>query len=160
MTGWYAGPTLVKMGIREKFEDRIRKKKEELRELEAQTRDLRVYIEAIEDSLKLLPKEDEEESPGEIELRHGSRPALVRDLLRAAGHPLHIGAILVGLEIENTKANRASVSGTIASYARQGQIFKKVGPNTFGLLSTDGPAQDGLEDLVGTIPVSGEDGRK
>src|SRR5438876_12361335 len=109
------------MGIREKFEDRIRKKKEELRELEAQTRNLRVYIEAIEDSLKLLPKEDEEESPGEIELRHGSRPALVRDLLRAAGHPLHIGAILVGLEIENTKANRASVSGTIASYARQGQ---------------------------------------
>jgi hypothetical protein len=60
---------------RKKIEDRIKKKEAEIQELEIQIREGRVYIQALLDVLKMLPKEardDESVSDSAPALRDGS----------------------------------------------------------------------------------------
>lgn len=138
------------MGIRDNFQKLIDKKTQEIRDLEIQLREAHAYVQALQDSMKLLPK-DIPQAAGALDsaLRPGSALARTRDLLKKAGVPLHINEILKQLGKSTEKRVRVSVSGTIAGYARKGKVFTRTGPNTFGLLEFG---------VNGTELASGEDG--
>ena len=117
---------------RQKLESRIRQKEQEIHDLELSTREAKSYLQALQDMLKMLPKEGSVR--GADALRPGSDMAKARDAIRAAGTPMHISAILGAMGKENTKKNRVSVAGSLAGYVRKGAIFSKTAPNTFGLV--------------------------
>lgn len=123
------------------------------------------YIEAMQDAIKLLPKESSGDVSGApFQLREGSKLAKVRDLLHKAGKPLRIGEILSSLGEQATTETRVALAGSLGGYARQGKVFTKTGPNEFGLLeflSVDEPAVE-EEENVAQMPgesqnVAGDD---
>ena len=145
------------MNERRKIEERLRKKEEEIRTLEAQIRDARVYMQALLDVLKLLPRGPERSVPSSA-LRPGSGVAKARECILRKGEPAHVLELLQALGKEPTREARASLSGSLAAYVRKGEIFTRPSPNTFGLVelghrnqdengsgSDDPPAQFGLD---------------
>src|SRR5437870_11893144 len=120
------------MGIREKFQKLLTKKQEEIVALEHQIREAKAYVQGLQDSMKLLPRDGS--GIAEHTLREGSALAKTRDVLRAAGVPLPIADILKSLGKPNDKEHRTSLAGTLSGYARDGKVFTKTAPNTFGLL--------------------------
>lgn len=122
------------MGARENLQRLIERKKVEIAELEASLRDARTYIDALADAMKALPKEATSNGNSEPTLRTGTMVYQVRELLRTHQKPLHITEILGGLARPVDKNNRVSVSGSLAAYVRNGQIFTRPKPNTFGLV--------------------------
>ena len=123
------------MNERKKIEDRIRKKEEEIQGLEADARDARVYVKALQDVLKMLPREPESvgESPS-ASLRPGSSVALARDIILKKAAPVHITQLLQEMGKELTRENRASLASSLAAYVRKGEIFTRPAPNKFGLV--------------------------
>jgi hypothetical protein len=69
--------------------------------------------------------------------------------LKAAGAPLTIVDILKAVGKPQDKKHRISLAGTLSGYARDGKVFTKTAPNTFGLIEF-GAAQPGTE--VDEIP--------
>ena len=126
------------MNERKKIEDRIRKKEEEIQRLEAEARDAQVYVRALQDVLKMLPREPEShgESPSSSpsSLRAGSAVAVARDIILKKGKPVHISDILSEMGKEMTRENRASLGSSLAAYVRKGEIFTRPAPNKFGLV--------------------------
>ena len=108
------------MNERKKIEDRLRKKEQEIQELEEKMKAARVYIGALQDVLKLLPRET-----NVVALRPGSAVAQAREIILQAGKPVHINAILEGLGKEGTREARASLTSSLASYVRRGEIFTR-----------------------------------
>jgi hypothetical protein len=125
------------MTTRNKIEEKIQSIKNQIRESEIQ---LQVWNEA----LKMLPKEANG-APKKVSLRHGSDLALAREAILEAGKPLHINALLKKIGKEDTKKNRVSLSGSIAAYVRNSQVFTRPEPNTFGLLEMDGEKEEAPE---------------
>ena len=136
------------MGARESLQKLIDRKLAEIDRLEAQLRDARVYVQAVQDSFKLLPKEGNEtiSSKG---LRPGSALAQVQEFLRREGAPQHISTILEFLGKPLDKQNRVSLSGSLGGYARDRRIFTKTGPNMFGLLEFESEAGHEQPELPG-----------
>jgi hypothetical protein len=124
------------MGVRESLQKLIDRKLAEIDKLEAQLRDARVYVQAVQDSFKLIPKE-ENGGVASKELRPGSALAQVQEFLKREGTPQHISTILEFLGKPMDKQSRVSLSGSLAGYARDRKIFTKTGPNTFGLIEFD-----------------------
>lgn len=122
------------MSIRSELEKKILKKQEEIEALERSIDGARSYLQALQDTLKWLPKESGDTSGGNHQLREGSDMAKTRDLIREAGHPLHISEILKGLGKEDTKEAKLSLSGSLSGYVRQQRVFNRPSPNTFGLI--------------------------
>ena len=120
------------MSSRKKIEDRIRKKEEEIQGLEDQIREARVYMRALQDVMKFLPRD--EGAPAESILRPGSAVTEAREIIIRSGVPVHISDILTGLGREDTRKNRAAIAGSLAAYVRRGEIFTRPAPNTFGLV--------------------------
>ncbi len=120
------------MGIRENFQKLINKKQDEIANLELQIRESRAYIQAMQDSLKLLPKDGN--GLAEYTLRAGTDLAKTRDIMKVVGSPMPIADILKALGRPNDKKHRTSLAGTLSAYARDGKVFTKTAPNTFGLL--------------------------
>ena len=135
------------MGLRENFQKLIDKKQQEIRSLEMQMREASAYIQALQDSMKLLPRGSEINSESEHILREGSTLAKTRDLLRKSGTPLPISEILKLLGKPQDTKHRISLAGTLSGYARKGRVFTKTAPNTFGLLELGTPAQTEEEEL-------------
>jgi hypothetical protein len=119
------------MGARESLQRLIDKKQAELADLDMRIREGRAYIQALQDSMKILPREAGE---GQPELRPDSALAKTREFIRNSGKPLHITEILKLLGKPTDKKNRVSIAGTLSSYARSHKIFTKTAPNTFGLI--------------------------
>ena len=117
---------------RQRLESKIKQKEQEIEGLELSIREAKAYLQALEDMLKLLPKNGEVR--GADALRSGSDMAKTRDAIRATGQPMHISAILPAIGKENTKKNRVSLGGSLSGYVRKGAIFTKPAPNTFGLV--------------------------
>jgi HB1, ASXL, restriction endonuclease HTH domain len=121
------------MGIREQFQKLIDRKSQEIKDLEAQIEKAKAYIQAMQDSMRLLPREamngNQEQS-----LRPGTALAKARDVLKEAGKPLHINELLKAMEKPTDKKNKLSLSGSLSTYVRSGQIFYRPAPNTFGLI--------------------------
>jgi hypothetical protein len=138
------------MKERRKIEERLRKKEEEIRMLEAQIRDARIYMQALEDVLKILPRASERDVAVSA-LRPGSGVAKVRQFILGKGEPAHILELLQVLGKEPTREARASLSGSLAAYVRKGEIFTRPSPNTFGLVELEQEIQEG-NDLASDEP--------
>jgi hypothetical protein len=121
------------MGVREQFQKMIDRKGEEIKDLELQIEKARTYIQALQDSMRLLPKDL---APGDQlqTLRPGTALAKAQDVLKAEGKAMHITDLLKAMGKPTDKRNRLSLSGSISTYVRNGQIFSRPAPNTFGLL--------------------------
>lgn len=120
------------MSSRRKIEHRIFRKEEEIQELEANIREARAYVQALQDVMKLLPRD--ESVAAVTVLRAGSAAAEAREIILRAGHALHISDILMAMGRELTRKNRSALSGSISAYVRRGQFFTRPEPNTFGLV--------------------------
>lgn len=143
------------MGARESIQRLIDKKQQELADLRMLVREGNAYIQALQDSIRLLPRDGADE---QHELRANSALSLTRELIRNSGKPLHISEILKLLGKPTDKKNRVSLSGTLSSYARGGKIFTKTAPNTFSLIEFNHngvspmvPALTEVEDLPQTF---------
>lgn len=123
------------MGAREKVEKLIKKKEEEIVGLEKQINDTRIYIQALQDSIKLLPREYK--NGVSIKLRPGSMCYRAYELLKNTGHPMHIKEIIEGIGMKVNKKARASLRGSLGPYLKEGRIFKVTAPATFGLIELD-----------------------
>jgi hypothetical protein len=121
------------MNERRKIEERLRKKEEEIRELEARIRDARVYVQALQDVLRILPRASERNIRAGA-LRPGSGMAKVREFILEKRRPGHVSELLEALGRPATRQARASLSGSLAAYVRKGEIFTRPSPNTFGLI--------------------------
>lgn len=135
------------MSLRTELSKRIEKKLAEIREYEDRIREANAYVQGLQDTLKLVPREDEFGAQ-ETTLRHGSNIAKARDALRAAKKPLHISDLLKAMGQPTDKNHRVALAGSIAAYVRKGVIFKKVAPNTFGLLEVESKSEDSPAFLV------------
>jgi hypothetical protein len=123
------------MNERRKIEERLRRKEEEIRELEARIRDEKIYVQALQDVLKILTRSADRPSQNSSGvLRAGSGVAKTRELILQQGHPVHLLDLLRALGREPTREARASLAGSLAAYVRRGQIFSRPSPNTFGLI--------------------------
>ena len=123
------------MGARDNLQKLLERKAAEVESLECALRDARIYLQAIRDSIKALPKESVSADIVEYKsLRPGTDMAKTQELIKTAGRPLHITEILEGLGKPLSKSNRVSLSGSLAGYARAHRIFSKPAPNTFGLM--------------------------
>jgi hypothetical protein len=135
------------MGLRENFQKLIDKKQQEINVLEIQLREASAYIQALQDSMKLLPRDAETLSESQHILREGSTLAKTRDLLRKSGAPLPISEILKLLGKPQDTKHRISLAGTLSGYARKGRVFTKTAPNTFGLIEFGTPDQTEEDEL-------------
>jgi hypothetical protein len=123
------------MAVLQQYQKLIEKKRVEADALRTQLTAVEAYIEAIQDAIKLLPKDLSGDGPAAaFQLREGSKLARVRDLLAEHGKAMHINQILAGIgDSSDTKA-RVALTGSLGQYAREGKTFTKEGPNEFGLL--------------------------
>lgn len=121
------------MGIREQFQKLIDRKTQEIKDLEIQIEKAGAYVQAMQDSIRLLPREtlngNQEQS-----LRPGTALAKARDVLKESGKPMHINDLLKAMGKPADKKNKLSLSGSLSTYVRSGQIFYRPAPNTFGLI--------------------------
>jgi hypothetical protein len=135
------------VSARAKIEKIIEEKKREMWNWQAKINEARIYVSALEDTLRILPKDPE---PGvDIDLRPGTIIYKAREILGAKGEPMHIADLLKALGKPNDNTNRAAVSGSISAYYRKGQIFTRPAPNTFGLVEYPARMQSALQ-LNGT----------
>ncbi len=124
------------MGARENLQRLADKKAQEISELERQIDMAKVYLQAIQDSMKALPRETLLAASGEesADLRAGTLLARTRDAIKSHGCPMHISSILNAIGVENTKSARVSLVGSLGGYVRKGIVFTRPRPNTFGLV--------------------------
>lgn len=124
------------MHIREQFQKLLDRKQQEIKSLELELEKARTYVQALQDSMRFLPKDNGQEA---AVLRPGSTLAKTQEILKAAGKPMHITEILKALNKPLDKKHRLSLSGSLSSYVRSGEIFSRPAPNTFGLIETSKP---------------------
>jgi hypothetical protein len=70
-------------------------------------------------------------------LRAGSEVARAREAILKAAKPLHVDEILKALGKPVNHNNKASLSGSIATYVRKHMVFSRPAPNTFGLIELE-----------------------
>jgi hypothetical protein len=138
------------MGARESLQKLAEKKYCEINDLRMQLAQAEAYLQAIQDSIKVLPKEAVV-AKAEPDLRPGTLLAQARDVLRTEGKPMHVSEILRKMGKTADKGNRISLSGSLAAYVRKKTIFRKTGPNIFALIESRQQSaetnNDGDEDL-------------
>jgi hypothetical protein len=122
------------------------RKRQEISDLELQLEKAKTYIEALQDSMRLLPKSP---SDAEVTLRPGTALDKTREVLKTTGRPMHITEILKALNQPIDKKHKLSLSGSLSTYVRNAQIFTRPAPNTFGLIEMNNKAhgESGVEDL-------------
>jgi hypothetical protein len=127
------------MSNRRRLEERILKKQQEIQELEMMIREAKAYVQALQDVIKIMPREGGEIASRESDssLRPGSYVSDARDAIRKAGRPLHLVEILKASGRENDRKNKTGMAGSLANYVRKGEIFTRPKPNTFGLIELE-----------------------
>jgi predicted ribosome quality control (RQC) complex YloA/Tae2 family protein len=123
------------MGLRDKFDEKIKRKEQEIQEYENKIREARAYMQALQDTVKLLPKEDNDASFKVKKIRPGSAVYKTMVFLKKAGKPVHINDILKGIGKTTSKKDRISLGGSLGLYIRKNEIFTRPEPNTFGLIA-------------------------
>jgi hypothetical protein len=143
------------MGIRDNFQKLIERKQAEIRELEMRIREAQSYLQALQDSSKLLQKDTDNNgiTHSGFSLRPGTSLARVRDIIKEGGKPMHINDILAQLGKTVDNQNRVSLVGTLGSYSRKGRVFSRTAPNTFGLieLGQQKSTEDDLPETFGKM---------
>jgi hypothetical protein len=127
--------------LRDKFEEKIRRKEREIEHHENKIREAKIYLQALQDSIRLLSQEGDTtdnllDEPLEMvtTLRPGSSIGKTYQLLKKTRKPLYIDDILVGIGKEKSKKEKASLAGSLSAYVKRKQIFARTAPNTFGLI--------------------------
>ena len=137
------------MALREDIQKKIEKKVQDLAELDSaygiNRASVQAYIQAMQDMLKVLPREASESRPANMVLRPGSAMAQARDVIQKAGRPLHIAEILRAMGRSVDKEMRTSVGGSLSNYVRRGEIFIRTAPNTFGLIGMEAAKEPPLD---------------
>jgi hypothetical protein len=121
------------MSERKMILDRLRKKESEVLALEEKLKTARIYVQALLDLVKAIEKDDFGANP-ESNLRPGSAVTQARDAVLAAGVPLHINELMESLGKDVSREARASLTSSLSSYVRRGELFTRPAPNTFGLI--------------------------
>jgi predicted RNase H-like nuclease (RuvC/YqgF family) len=133
------------------IERKIKQKEEEVQRLREELVKAEAFIEAWQESLRLIKKDSNTENGNGI--RPGSMIHKAQTILRQEGKPLYVGELLKRMGREVTKRNRMSLSGSLGSYVRNKQVFTRPAPNTFGLMefgnSESASDQDELPDEFG-----------
>jgi hypothetical protein len=129
------------MDIREKIEDKIKNKEQEIVEYERKISETKSYIEALRDTIKLFPRSTINES-AESKIRPGSAIAKTLAFLKKTGKPMHLNDILEGIGKVTTKKERVTLSGSLGWYVRRHEVFVRTGPNTFGLIGMESETEE------------------
>ena len=140
------------MGVREELQKRIDRKRQEIADLSAQIAAALSYIQALEEAMRLMPRDGINQPDAMPTLRPNSGVARAHDVIKSAGKPLHINEMLSAMGREITREARGAITSSLAAYVRRGEIFTRVGPNTYGLIefgrqNGHAPANDALPDL-------------
>jgi hypothetical protein len=149
-------PDRYKAGMgatRRELEKRITRKQQDIRDLQQKIREAEIYVGALQDVLRLLPKGVPEEA-SQFVLRSGSSLARVREEILKAGHPLHVVDLLKVMGLPGDRKHRGGLSGTLSPYVRRGQIFTRPAPNTFGLKELEGQSEHVAAESEGEPPES------
>lgn len=144
------------MGARENLQRLADRKAQEIADLERQIDMAKAYLQAIQDSIKALPKENalpgnpDERAGG---LRTGSVLARTKEAIQKHGQPMHITDILKAVGLEDTKKVRVSLIGSLGNYVRKGAVFTRPAPNTFGVVGmvSNGTAERSLPETFGEL---------
>ena len=144
------------MGQRDKLEERIKKKREEIDKLKIQILEAEAYISGLQDAMKYLPKDVKDET-AEGAIRPGSKIYKTLNLLKTMGKPMHIDQILKALGLPVVKEEKVSLSGSLGWYVRKNQIFTRPAPNTFGLISMESDETDEPPDDFGVMEGENEE---
>lgn len=144
------------MADRHQIEAMVKRKEQEIEELEARINEAKIYLQALQDVLKKFPRDSNNDAQPSSTLRPGSLVAQARDAILREGHPLHIDEILKTSGKELTRQNRIALGGSLSAYVRKGSIFTRTAPNTFGLIeaakappaSSEPPADFGVDDAA------------
>jgi hypothetical protein len=130
------------MDLRRELNRKIERKRAEIaewtrekNEREALIREGHAYIAGLTETLKLLPKETP--ATAAMTLRPDSEVAKSRLAILKAGAPLHVDELLKAIGKPINHNNKASLSGSLSTYVRKGQIFTRPAPNTFGLIELE-----------------------
>jgi hypothetical protein len=137
------------MADRRQIEAMIKKKEQEIQELEAQIKESKIYLQALQDVLKRFPREPGGDIGANATLRPGSMVGQARGSILKLGKPLHVDQILKDQGKELTRENRTALGGSLSAYVRKGIIFTRVAPNTFGLVEMGGRPAPDLEPPAG-----------
>jgi hypothetical protein len=125
------------MDDRQKIQDRLRKKEQEVQALEERLRTARTYVQALHDILKILDGEKAESAssvPTESILRAGSSVDRAKQAILKNGGPMHINPLAEAIGGDTSREGRISLASSLVAYVRKGKIFTRTAPNTFGLL--------------------------
>ena len=125
------------MGMREELQKRIERKQAELNQLEIQIREANAYIAALQEAVKMLPRESlgaTVPTKGAAALRPGTSIYKAYEAIKKKGSPMHIVDLLRAIGRPTDKKNRVSLSGSLASYVRDENVFTRTAPNTFGVI--------------------------
>lgn len=127
------------MTSRHRIEERIAKKELEIQELEMKLREAKAYIQALQDVMKMMPKDTGESASSnstgsDSSFREGSYVSDARNAILRAGRPLHVVEILKATNRPNDRKNRIGMAGSLAAYVRREEVFTRPKPNTFGLV--------------------------
>jgi len=105
----------------------LRQKEEQLQLLAKQVEALRVAAQLVRQEQKLLGKEEEPETP--------SQPEMIRVVLTESGKAMHVSKISEAIRKKfKVKLKPLYLTSIIYRLMKAGRLFRKEGPNTFGLL--------------------------
>ena len=121
------------MNLRKELERKTQRKLAEIDELKSQISLATSYLQALEDTLKLVPRDGAAKPAGKL-LRPGSNLSKAREAIKKAGKPLRVNELLEAIGKPATRNNRSGLSGSIGAYYRRGEIFTRPAPNTYGLI--------------------------
>ena len=125
------------MSDRQRVENRLRRKEQEIVRLEEKIKEARAYAQALRDVLRIMGTgagSSGDDSANAVVLRAGSAVEKARAEILRQRAPVHISDLLEALGKDSTRENRASLTGSLSAYVRRGEIFTRPQPSTFGLL--------------------------
>ncbi len=153
------------MNTPKKVQNQLKRKTKDLQELEStrlaidiQISAARGAISALEEVMKHFPKEDGGGDPARS-LRAGGQVHRIYIILKEYGKPMHIKEILEKLGKDTDNKTQQATGSQLNSYVRQGKIFSRDMPNTFGLKEWRGSTNNSPtspEDMRPTLTLADE----
>jgi len=122
------------MDLREGLQKKVEAKELEIEDLRKRIGEAAAYIQGLQEAMKMLPKGPSIAGGPQPQLRPGTLLYKAKDAINAAGRPMHIAELLKAVGRPVDKNSRAGLAGSIAAYARKGEVFTRTAPNTFGLI--------------------------
>ena len=110
---------------------KIEKQLQVVNDLKNQLTQAESYLKGLQDAYGFISSSNNT-AKKEFALRAGSDLEKVKIVLEESKKPLHIDDILQ--KIGKESKSKVSLAGSLSGYARDGKIFRKIGPNKFGLI--------------------------